>query len=232
MLVSCILPTTSQRRHWIPLAIELFKAQGFPDRELIIGGDVGILDAPGIAQGIMYDPKIRFIEVANLNIGAKRNALNRFARGEWIAHWDDDDWYAPWRLLAQMTALKSTGALLAANRSLVFYDVPRGQFWCYQMLPSTAGGICSTMIYHRSIWERHPFPDLKTGEDTQWCDAHRTEAIAPSIEVCIASSHDGNTCKRIYEPPCWTRLDEYRPPVAAAGWLGALASKLKVQSDG
>ena len=32
------------------------------------------------------------------------------ARGQIIAHWDDDDWSAPWRLGYQVAALERMGA--------------------------------------------------------------------------------------------------------------------------
>ncbi len=44
-------------------------------------------------------PGVRYLQLPQrASIGAKRNLACAEARGELIAHWDDDDWYAPARL--------------------------------------------------------------------------------------------------------------------------------------
>ena len=43
------------------------------------------------------------------SVGVKRNLACEHAEGELIAHFDDDDWYAPNRLSIQVAALRESG---------------------------------------------------------------------------------------------------------------------------
>ena len=93
-LVSAIMPTYD-RRPFVPLALQWFLDQDYPNKELtIVDDDRDRIEdlAPGV-PGISY-----FSLPGCDSIGAKRNLACAQARGEIIAHWDDDDWYAPERL--------------------------------------------------------------------------------------------------------------------------------------
>lgn len=215
MLISCVMPTSSKRRGWIPLAVECYLQQSYKYTELIVGGEADVLSL------LPDDPRIRFVELADINIGMKRNALNSLARGELIAHWDDDDWYAPWRLASQIGAMFAESAPVSGHKALTFYDVRPDEFWRYQSLPDVSYACGATLLYERSLWESLPFGDQRTGEDARWCDAHKAKIAQPAIVTCIASTHAGNTCKRVYAEPCWRRLDKYEPPDEAEWWLDA-----------
>src|SRR5262249_23901876 len=94
LLVSCIMPT-ADRRKFVPKAISYFQAQDYPNKELIIIDD----GAESAVDLVPNDPLIRYIRLyAKKTVGAKRNMACEEARGEIIAHWDDDDWMASWRL--------------------------------------------------------------------------------------------------------------------------------------
>ena len=86
---------TFNRRAFIPLALKRFLAQDYPNKELVIVDD----GAEAIGNLVNAVPGVRYIRLnQRLSIGAKRNLACREARGELIAQWDDDDWYAPDRL--------------------------------------------------------------------------------------------------------------------------------------
>jgi hypothetical protein len=55
------------------------------------------------------DPRIRYIATGAplRSIGAMRNEACQLARGEIVAHWDDDDWYGPQRLTRQVEGIRS-----------------------------------------------------------------------------------------------------------------------------
>lgn len=92
-LVSCIMPTRNRRR-FVSGSIRCFLEQDYEPRELLIleDGDDTVRDC------VPADARIRYWRQDRpLSVGAKRNALCREARGEIIVHWDDDDWYPPWR---------------------------------------------------------------------------------------------------------------------------------------
>src|SRR5262249_51867830 len=87
-LVSCIMPTLKRRR-FVPRAIEYFLRQDHPAKELVILDD----GSDPVADLIPEHPAIVYRRLEHrLVLGAKRNMACEMARGEIIAHWDDDDW--------------------------------------------------------------------------------------------------------------------------------------------
>lgn len=164
-LVSCMMPT-ADRRHFIPRAIELFLRQDYPHRELVIVDDG---DGP-VADLVPRDPRIRYHRTARQRtIGGKRNLACSLARGELLAHWDDDDWAAGDRLTRQVDALRASSADACGLSVVRFFDPVGGRAWEYRWKDAARPWLHgATLLYRRSLWERHPFPELRVGEDTRW----------------------------------------------------------------
>ena len=83
------------------------------------------------------------------------------ARGEFVAHWDDDDWMAPGRLTYQVGSLLRSGAELCGVEQMLYWDPLNGQGWRY-VYPAgeprwVAGG---SFLYRHATWERQPFEDI------------------------------------------------------------------------
>ena len=117
-LISCIMPTHN-RRPFVPQAIQYFLRQEYDNKELIIVDD----GDDAIADLVPQEPDIRYLRrERRLPLGAKRNLAVKEARGVLIAHWDDDDWMAPWRLGYQVAALEEAGADLCGLDRLIFYQ--------------------------------------------------------------------------------------------------------------
>jgi glycosyltransferase involved in cell wall biosynthesis len=102
--VSIITPTRC-RQDFLPALWDCVRTQSFQDIEWLIHD--------GSANPLMFDalddPRVHYNHVPGpMMIGTKRNALCRAAQGEIIAHFDDDDYYAPKyieRMLSFMTDL-------------------------------------------------------------------------------------------------------------------------------
>src|ERR1700730_5261279 len=87
-LVSCIMPTYN-RRPIIPHAIDYFLRQTYAHRELIILDD----GTDAIEDLVPSDRRIRYERLPKkITFGAKLNLGCELAKGELIAHFDDDDW--------------------------------------------------------------------------------------------------------------------------------------------
>jgi hypothetical protein len=104
-----------------------------------------------------------------MTVGAKRNLACEQARGELIAHWDDDDWHAPHRLRYQAEALTASDADLCGINSLFFYDAAGRRAWRY-LYPSDKKFWLSgsSLCYWRSFWSNHRFAEINVGEDARF----------------------------------------------------------------
>ncbi len=204
-LVSCIMPTADRRR-FVPQAISYFLRQTYPKRELLIVDD----GTDPIGDLVPASDQIRYIRLASKHsVGAKRNLACELAGGELIAHWDDDDWSADWRLAYQVQALRLHGGPAVCGLAhLFFVDLERKSAWMYHHAADhrawVAGG---TLVYHKSLWRQYPFPDSSVGEDSSFVDGLPQRAIVAleNNRFYVATVHSGNTSRKLTSSPEWQR---------------------------
>src|SRR5439155_1101273 len=125
------------------------------------------------------DERVRYVRLgARQRVGAKRNVACGLARGELIAHWDDDDWYAPNRLALQVGALLEHEAEVCGASTALYHDLRNGRAWRYvypaDQPPWLAGG---SLVYTRASWRRQPFADIDVGEDAYFVWARPAERV-------------------------------------------------------
>jgi glycosyltransferase involved in cell wall biosynthesis len=180
-LVSCIMPTCG-RPFFARHAIELFAAQDYPARELIVIGDPVSGPLP---------PNVRFLQgFPSETIGTKRNRGCENARGEYIALWDDDDWYGERRLSVQLAPLIAGDADMSALTAPVFFDIEGWQFWRASpqlhrrmFIEDVAAG---TLAFRRTVWERPTrFPNISLAEDARFLSA----ALRHNARLCRIDGH-------------------------------------------
>ncbi|HSE53545.1 MAG TPA: glycosyltransferase [Gemmatimonadales bacterium] len=168
-LVSCIMPT-SGRRDFILQAIRYAQRQTVTDWELVIVDDGPVDLMPHLGA----DPRVRYLRVVSgQSIGAKRNHAVAQARGRFVIHWDDDDWYGSKRLETQLAPLLAGEAKLSGLRTGVVFSVPDWRFWRLSQslhrrlfVHDVHGG---TICYARSVWlEGTRYPPLSLGEDAHF----------------------------------------------------------------
>jgi glycosyltransferase involved in cell wall biosynthesis len=98
-LVSCICIT--QNNKLLPRALECLKKQTHCNWEALIvhqQDDFCIPDS---------DSRFRYLQATkSLNLGQLRNLALKEVQGDYVAQWDDDDWYAPDRLDTQLQYLE------------------------------------------------------------------------------------------------------------------------------
>ncbi|MGW7530850.1 glycosyltransferase family 2 protein [Amycolatopsis sp. NPDC054798] len=163
--VSCITPTYNRRR-FLPQAIRHFQRQDYPDRELLVLDD----GTDPVADLIPDDPHIRYFRLPERRtIGAKRNLGCALARGEIIAHWDDDDWMSADRLTRQITEFVRSDVDVVGLRALNYVELPSARCWRYEYSAELRPWVLeSTFVYRREFAVTHPFPDLMVAEGTHW----------------------------------------------------------------
>lgn len=214
MLVSCLMPTRN-RHALLPAAVANFLAQDFCDAELLIVSEDGIPDS---IQAALATGRVRHVPCPpGLSLGAKRNFACTQAKGELLAHWDDDDWYAPDRLRRQVEALLvSPAAAMCGTNRVYFRELDGPGAWEYRYRGERPAWLCgASLMFRRSFWLTHPFPDKSVGEDNDFVwSAHPTQVLdLDDPALCIASKHAGNTSRKNTSNPWWTPVP--RAPVDA-----------------
>jgi glycosyltransferase involved in cell wall biosynthesis len=218
-LVSCLMPTHN-RRAFLPRAVELFLAQDYPRRELLVIDD----GSDAVGDLLPADPRIRYHRLPErLTLGEKRNLAAERAAGEVLAHWDDDDWMAPWRLRYQVRELLESGVDACGLERLFFHDPASDRAWEYRysgLLPWVAGG---TLCYTRSFWEGHRFAAIGEGEDNDFLWRHRPRLLRLADPgFYVATVHRGNTSRKLTAGANWhpakpRELPHQRPSPPPAG---------------
>ncbi|HEY1490798.1 MAG TPA: glycosyltransferase family A protein, partial [Verrucomicrobiae bacterium] len=105
-----------------------------------------------------------------MSIGAKRNLACQSARGEIVAHWDDDDWYAPERLARQVQPLLGGEADLSGLESSCVLELAAARFWApsarlheRMFVGNVHGG---TLVFRKAIFDSGGrYPNLNLAED-------------------------------------------------------------------
>lgn len=106
-LVSCLM-VTKNRFAMAQKSIDCFLSQTYPNRELIIVDDGNDTQLKDWVKDL-NENRIRFFHLQDegKNLGVLRNLSRQYAKGEYIAQWDDDDFSHPNRLLFQMTLIQT-----------------------------------------------------------------------------------------------------------------------------
>jgi glycosyltransferase involved in cell wall biosynthesis len=184
-LVSCVMPTYN-RRDFIPAAIDCFLKQTYEKRELIIldDGNDKVRDLIPIDSRIIY-----FDLPTKLTTGCKRNMINATARGEIIAHFDDDDWSADDRLADQVQLLRNSKMPIAGYSDMIYWNVSDKSVVYYKgfILGYVAG---NSLCYLRDYWIQHQFPMLQVASDGVF--------ILQSLGKIAASKCDSRMVARIH----------------------------------
>lgn len=213
-LVSCIMPTANRRR-FVPLAIKYFLRQDYPEKELVILDD----GEDSVADLIPEDSRIRYFhETKRRNVGAKRNALCELAQGQFIAHWDDDDWYATNRLSLQVDAIRQDNADMCGLDRVFFLMDDASAAWEY-VYASGAKWICgTTLFYAKNFWKTNRFPEIAVGEDSRfvWADRKARIVVMKENRFSVAMVHRENTSPKRVRDPAW----EVRSPELVSKIIG------------
>ncbi len=173
-LVSCIMPTYNRRR-FVPNAIQYFLRQDYQNKELII-----IDDGTDLVEDLIpYGENIRYYSLKRKKpLGTKLNLACEYAQGNIIVNWDDDDWYASWRLSYQIEAMQEDRIELCGINNLFYYDLIHKKGYNY-IYPANQKVwlIGSSQCYRKTLWQRNKFADINVGMDGLFSWATPAEKI-------------------------------------------------------
>lgn len=159
--VSCVM-VTANRTHIAKRAINCFKNQTYPNKELVIVDDgnedysdlLGELnDNEYIYHKIETDDKVKLGQLRNLSLDV--------ARGEIIAQWDDDDWYHPDRLKKQIELIQKGYDACILQSSLV--HINDSEFGDMPFISGYPDGVPGTIVHKKNTQIR--YPNIRRAED-------------------------------------------------------------------
>lgn len=209
------ITTPSFQRHaLLERQLRIVQAQSEQDFEWLILDDS---PEPATFFRKVDDPRIRYHHHAGgrMRIGAKRNWLADQASAPVIAHFDDDDYYAPDYLKTMLGHLSRRGADIAKFSAWHVYSLPHRQlaYWdttgtrglMFRMFAkepieplivseadskkfeSHVAGFGFNLVYRKAIWRETPFPDGDFAEDYGFAGT----AIAKGARFAHLADTDG-----------------------------------------
>jgi ADP-heptose:LPS heptosyltransferase/glycosyltransferase involved in cell wall biosynthesis len=200
--ISCITVTRC-RPELLAHVLQLFLGASDRPGELVI-----VDDSPHKDSSLMKLDRLRYLKVDSpLSLGAKRNLACQHARGDIILHWDDDDWYAPWRIEYQVSELLKHDADICGLDTLVYYDPRNQRAFRYRYPPGAKPWVAgNTLCYKKSFWEKHPFQDVQVGEDARfvWQADPRRILRLENDRFIVAMIHDSNVSPKRTSGRYWT----------------------------
>jgi glycosyltransferase involved in cell wall biosynthesis len=141
-------------------------------------------------------PNVRYIyDPVKVNIGAKRNRLNKEAKGDIIIAMDDDDYYPPERVSHVVHRFRSFPKIdLAGSSQIYMYYKDNGQIISlgpYGPNHATNG----TMAWRRSYGKTHTYDEtVKCAEEKSFLEGYKHPMIQlESMKTMLVMSHSQNT---------------------------------------
>ena len=232
MKVSVIVPT-KDRQHFYQSLYQCFRDQTHTDKELVVLDDSML---PATFFRSLGDPSVRYYHTApGMSLGRKRNLLVEFARGEVIAQFDDDDYYAPGYLQTMLDSLgnadlvKLAGWYTYMNGSSAtggdffgYWDTESPEQTCFALRP---GGVTElrqsqgvqdrnlygygfSYVFRKSVFDHVEFPDINFAEDY--------ELVLRMREAGLKAVHrhddQGIALHMVHDSNCSSVFPQYRLP--------------------
>jgi glycosyltransferase involved in cell wall biosynthesis len=195
--ISLITPTYNRAR-FIPTLIQCVLHQDYPKNRMEwIVYDDGSESVEHLFKDVKsVFPNFRYIYVSEkVNIGAKRNRLNKEAIGAIIVAMDDDDYYPPQRVSHVVAKFKQNPTYeLAGSSEIYMYYTDIKTIYClgpYNKNHATNG----TMAWKRSYALKNTYDETVThAEEKSFLESYRNPMIQlDPLKVMLVMSHDENT---------------------------------------
>ena len=212
--VSVVTPTYG-RGHHMQRLYTAFEAQTWENKELIVLDDSP--EASPFMQNLS-DPRVRYLhDPERMSVGEKRNRLAELATGELIAHFDDDDYYAP-RYLEHMAgylescemvklsgwfawstthraffywdtaAVAAVHFLVESNKSIQIYNMGKKSEQEKNLwVQKNLVGYGFSYAYTKALWRDCPFPMKQHGEDRVFLQ----DILRKNREVGMCADREG-----------------------------------------
>lgn len=197
--VSVLTPTYNRRR-FIPSLIQMYENQDYrKDRmEWIVLDDGQDKVKDLFDEAAKRIPNLRYIAVPEGEkqlIGAKRNRLNKEAKGSILVAMDDDDYYFPSRVSSVVAAFKKLPKydLAGASEIYMYYSDIQTIYKLGPYNPNHATN--GTMAWRKSYADTHRYDETVTfAEERSFLEDYKHPMIQlDPFKVMLVMSHSENT---------------------------------------
>lgn len=198
--VSVVTPTYN-RRKFIPILIEIYRNQTYPKEKMewIIIDDGKDCVEDLFKEASATIPNIRYIYLdEKVRIGAKRNLLNKEARGSIIVAMDDDDYYPPDRVSTVVDAFKKYPRVdLAGSSEMNMYYLDDNKIYTLgPFYPNHATN--GTMAWRKKYSDRHQYDEFVTyAEEESFLEDYKNQMIQldPKKTILVICHRDNTVNK-------------------------------------
>jgi hypothetical protein len=200
--VSVICPTL-HRQHLHEQIYQVFTSQTHEHKDLWVMEDSGA-PSPFFTQLGDSDPRVHYVDLSpwRVTTGCKRNWMVERSTGSIIAHFDDDDWYAPNYLSSMVERLVREDADFVKLGTWNEKRTSDGHRW--QERPRDHGarwGYGFSYVYRRYVCTRVHTPDKTKNEDIAFLEGVRRARmkavlIEDGADWVEHRLHGHNTSKR------------------------------------
>ena len=195
--VSVVTPTYN-RRKFIPILIEIYRNQTYPKEKMewIIIDDGKDCVEDLFKEASKTIPNIRYIYLdEKVRIGAKRNLLNKEARGSIIVAMDDDDYYPPDRVSTVVDAFKKYPRVdLAGSSEMNMYYLDDNKIYTLgPFYPNHATN--GTMAWRKRYSDMHAYDEFVTfAEEVSFLENYKNQMIQlDPKKTILVICHKDNT---------------------------------------
>ena len=193
---------THNRRSFVPQAIRCFLRQDYSNLELLVvdDGTESIADLVSVSDRVRY---VRFDQ--KLTIGAKRNLANEKARGEFIVHWDDDDWYPRGvcvRRCGRCSIVARICVGVVVSRTSIRREIKRGSIAIHQR--RDRGSPATRSLIARVSGAVTSFPTFRLAKTRAlFGPVKDVRSWISPIRDCVATVHSNNTSRKNVNAVYW-----------------------------
>ncbi len=191
-LVSIITPTHNRER-FLPSIYRCFQSQSWPCLEWLVCDSS---PNPSPFMSALHDERISYVhDTISATLGEKRNALVTKAKGTYIVHFDDDDYYSPLYVEQMVTEAMQSGADLVKLSAFFLFNYVHNAYAYWDLMVKNGVhlswmrdslrahtlttedwsslrdnhlGFGFSYAYKRSVWDRERFSAMNWGEDIEF----------------------------------------------------------------
>ncbi len=172
--------TCTNRPLFINYVFENYKRQLYNPKELIIILNNNDIDSIAVKKQAANYEAIKVYQLdESLSLGVCYNFAVQQCHYEYIAKFDDDDYYAPLHLNESMRAFTYTEADIVGKHTRFIYFENSHRLMLYEGISHNYSTyvVGATMVFKRNVWDMVNFKNLTVGEDSDFQEECRKQGF-------------------------------------------------------